>query len=269
MERWVKAEPNVSVFVQDINPRGRKTILFLHGWPADHRLFEYQYQDLLEKGYRCVGPDMRGFGRSEKPVSGYDYNRLADDVRRIIDSMGLCGVTLAGHSTGGAVALRYVARHNAHGVSKLVLIAAAAPSLIQRPDFPYGLERADVERIIAETRRNRPDMLRNFQEMFFYRKVSPSFAQWFFQLGIGAAGWSTIAVSQSWLKEELFSDMARVRIPTLILHGVHDQVCLFPLGEALSRGIAGSRLIPFEESGHGLFYDEREKFNKELIRFAG
>ena len=57
-------------------------------------------------------------------------------------------------------------------------------------------------------------------------------------------------------------------MPTLILHGVHDQVCLFPLGVAQSEGIRGSRLVPFEDSGHGLFYDEKDKFNLELMNFV-
>ena len=78
---------------------------------------------------------------SDKPWGGYDYNRLSDDVRCVVDALKLQDFTLAGHSTGGAIAIRYMARHNGYGVSKLALFAAAAPSLIKRPNFPYGLDK--------------------------------------------------------------------------------------------------------------------------------
>ncbi|OKP89008.1 alpha/beta hydrolase [Paenibacillus sp. P3E] len=268
MEHWIRVEPNVNVYVNDINPLGRKTILFIHGWPANHKMFEYQYNSLVPLGYRCIGIDMRGFGNSDKPLDGYNYNRLADDIRCVIGALGLRDITLAGHSTGGAVTIRYMARHNGYGVSKLALFASAAPSLIQRPGFPYGTTKEAIEQIIQATYQDRPKMLRNFGEQFFYQKVSEPFSDWFFQLGLQAASWSTIAVSRAWLAEELFVDLPKVHVPTLILHGIHDQVCLYPLAVAQHQGIRNSVLVPFENSGHGLFYDERERFNRELSRFA-
>jgi len=100
--------------------------------------------------------------------------------------------------------------------------------------------------------------------------VTEPLSDWFFQMGLAAAGWSTAAVANSWLDEkELFSDLGKIQVPTLILHGIHDRICLFPLAEAQNQGIKNSRLVPFIYSGHGLFYDERDRFNKELIQFIG
>lgn len=269
MGYYVKVDENVKLYVEDLNPAGCETIVFLHGWPADYTMFEYQFAYLIQKGFRCVGIDQRGFGRSDRPADGYDYNRLADDVYGVIRQLGLQDVTLAGHSTGGAIAVRYMARHRGYGVAKLVLCAAAAPSLIQRPYFPYGLPREAVEKIIRDTYTDRPAMLRDFGDMFFFQYVTQPFADWFFQLGLKAALWSTAAVATTWLGEEkLFSDLESIEVPTLILHGIHDRVCHFPLGEAQEQGIRHSRLIPFCYSGHALFRDERDKFNKELADFA-
>ncbi len=267
MEYWVRVAPDVRIYVNDINPGGRNPILFIHGWPINHRMFEYQYNALLGAGIRCIGIDMRGYGLSDKPVWGYDYNTLADDVRGVIDALGLRGITLSGHSTGGAVAIRYMARHQGHGVSKLALFAAAAPSLIQRPNFPHGLKLSDVEEIINAAHTDRPQMLWDFGEKLFYKKVTAPFSEWFFQLGLQAASWSTIAIAHSWISEQLFQDLGQIRVPTLILHGIHDQVCLYPLALAQNQGIAHSKLVPMEESGHGLFYDQREDFNRELLGF--
>ncbi len=268
MGYYVQVEPNVSVYVEDLNPQGQKTILFIHGWPGSHELFEYQFDVLPAMGYRCVGMDWRGFGRSDKPWSGYDYNRLADDVRCVVDALQLKDFTLGGHSTGGGICIRYMARHGGHGVSKLALFAAAAPSLIQRPYFPYGLPRQAVLDIINGTYNDRPEVLRNFGNMIFFQHVTEPFSDWIFQLGLQAAGWATAAIAKAWLDEEaLFTDMKTINVPTLILHGIHDRVCLFQLALAQRDAIRSSKLVPFEESGHFLFIDQKEKFNTELMRF--
>lgn len=269
MEMYVNVEPNVRIFVNDINPCGKKTILFIHGWPANHKMFEYQYNQLVPMGYRCIGIDTRGFGNSDKPLYGYDYNRQADDVLSVVKALGLHNFTLAGHSTGGAIAIRYMARHNGYGVSKLTLFAAAAPSLIQRPGFPYGQKTSDIENnFIRAAYNDRPKMLSDFGDIFFYEKVSKPFSDWFFQLGLEAASWSTIAVSEAWLKEELFNDLPQIYVPTLIMHGIHDQVVPYELGVIQHQQIRNSQLITFENGGHGSFYDERDKFNMELINFT-
>ncbi|MEK4711769.1 alpha/beta fold hydrolase [Sporosarcina sp. FSL K6-5500] len=63
--------------------------------------------------------DIHGFGKSSRPWDGYSYNRLADDIRIIIDILRLKNIELAGHSMGGAIARCYMTRHDGHKVSKL------------------------------------------------------------------------------------------------------------------------------------------------------
>ena len=268
MGYYVRVEEKVKIYVEDLNPKGDKTILFLHGWPGSHKLFEYQFNQLPKMGYRCIGIDQRGFGDSDKPFEGYDYDTLSDDVRGVVNALQLKNFTLAGHSTGGAIAIRYMARHNEYGVSKLALFAAAAPSLIQRPYFPYGLPEQAVKDIIKETYNDRPKMLRGFGDIFFFQYITAPLSDWIFQLGLQAASWSTAATSTTWLGEEgLFSDLGKINVPTLIIHGIHDKVCPFPLGQAQNKGIKNSKLVPFEFSGHASFYDEKDRFNSVLSSF--
>ncbi|MEM5768841.1 MAG: alpha/beta hydrolase [Bacillota bacterium] len=265
---YIRVDRNVKVYIEDINPTGRKTVFFVHGWPGNHNFFEYQFNYLLQKGYRCVGMDYRGFGASDRPWTGYDYDQLSDDIRYVVNSMQLRDFTLLGHSTGGAICVRYMARHKEFGVSKLVLCAAAAPSLIQRPYFPYGLKREDILNIIQGVYTDRPQTLRDFGNMIFYNPVSPALSDWLFQLGLQAASWSTAAIANTWLGEEkLFEDLRKIYAPTLILHGVNDRVCLFPLATAQHESIKNSKLVPFESCGHFLFYDQLEQFNTELLGF--
>lgn len=268
MGYYVNAEPGVNLYVEDLNPTGSRTILFIHGWPGNHNLFEYQFNELPKLGFRCIGMDCRGFGKSDRPWSGYDYDRLSDDVKSVIDALQLQNITLAGHSTGGAIAVRYMARHKGHGVAKLALFAAAAPSLIQRPYFPYGLPRQAVLDIIQGTYTDRPGMLKNFGSMIFHNYTPEGISDWIYQLGLEASSWGTAAIANTWLDEEgLFKDMEAIQVPTLILHGLDDRVCLYPLALAQKNGIRNSKLVPFESCGHFLFYDQKERFNKELVQF--
>ena len=268
MGYYVRVEPNVKVYVEDLNPGGSKTILFIHGWPGNHNLFEYQFNQLPKMGCRCIGVDCRGFGLSDKPWDGYSYDRLSDDIRKVVDALQLKDFTLGGHSTGGAICIRYMARHNGHGVSKLALFAAAAPSLIQRPYFPYGLKKQAILDIIQGTYNDRPQMLRGFGNMIFFKHVTGPLSDWIFQLGLQASSWATSSIANTWLgEEELFNDLKTIDVPTLILHGLDDQVCLFPLAAAQKNSIRNSRLVQFESCGHFLFYDQHDRFNKEFIKF--
>lgn len=264
---YIKSLGNVKLYVEDLNPTANKTILFIHGWPGSTRLFEYQFNQLPKMGYRCIGIDTRGFGNSDKPWDGYDYDTLADDVRNVVDTLRLSNFTLGGHSTGGAIAIRYMGRHNGFGVSKLALFAAAAPSLIKRTNFPYGIDKEVVLQIINGTNNDRPQMLRDFGDIFFYQHITEALADWFFQIGLQAAGWSTAAIANTWINEVLFSDLENIQVPTLIIHGIHDKVVPFQLGEIQNQSIKNSKLIPFKNSGHATFYDERHRFNQELTKF--
>ncbi|MFC5773557.1 alpha/beta fold hydrolase [Ectobacillus antri] len=262
-----QTEHIVNVFVEDIGPREGKVILFLHGWPVNHKMFEYQYNELPKHGYRCIGVDLRGFGKSDRPWSGYSYNRLADDIRSIVDTLQLKAFVLVGFSMGGAIAVRYMDRHSGHQVAKLALLGAAAPAFTQRPGYPYGLTKDAVDKLIEAIYKDRPNMLRSFGDTFFERYITEDFKNWFFQLGLEASGHGTIQCAVSLRDEDLRADLPAVHVPTVICHGVHDKICPFVLAEIMHAGIQNSQLIPFQESGHGLFYCEREKLNRELLRF--
>ena len=257
---YITTEPGVNLYVEDLNPGGNKSILFLHGWPLSHKLFEYQFDVLPSLGYRCIGVDWRGFGLSDKPANGYSYDRLADDIRAVVGALQLSGFTLAGHSAGGAIAIRYMTRHRGYGVSKLVLIDAAAPT---------GFTPETANRLLFETYNDRPKMMRGVAESFFFQDISQPFADWFVQMGLQAAGWSTAAVIMTLRDENLDADLPNISVPTLIIHGLHDKVIPFAQAQELNQKIRHSQLVPFHYSGHGPFWEERDRFNRLLLQFVG
>lgn len=260
MGYFIEAEPSVNLYVEDINPQSGKAIVFLHGWPLSHLQFEYQFDDLSRKGYRCIGIDWRGFGRSDKPATGYNYNRLADDIRAVVEALQLNNFTLAGHSTGGAIALRYMSRYRGAGVSKLVLIDAAAP---------VGFTEETAPKLLQQASNDRPKMMREVTDTFFFQYITQPFSDWFFQLGLQAAGWSTKAVIEMLRDEKLYDDPEKVSAPALIIHGIQDKAIPFAQAKELSRKIRNSYLVPFQYSGHGPFWEERKMFNRILTQFIG
>lgn len=265
--RYVTVEPGVKVAVYDPNPCGNQTVLLVHGWPIDHRMYEYQTRVLCDCGYRCVSIDLRGFGASDAPCCGYTYDRMADDIYAVIRAMSLPPLTLVGFSMGGAVVIRYMCRFQGYRVCRLVLAGAAAPSFIQRPGYPYGMTAEAVDELIGGLKKNRPQTVADFGENFFASEVTPAFDRWFLSMGLDASAQGTICSAVSLRDADLRSDLVHICVPTLILHGKKDQICPFPFAEEMARGIRNSRLVPFEHSGHGLFYDEMDKFNRELLCF--
>ncbi len=260
MGYYVTVEPGVKIFVEDINPEGKKTILFIHGWPLNHKQFEYQFDVLPAMGYRCIGIDWRGFGKSDKPISGYSFDRLADDIRIVVETLQLTNFTLAGHSTGGGIAIKYIARYNGYGVSKLVLIDAAAPR---------GFTKETADQLLTETLNDRPKMIQGVTDIFFFQYITKPLSDWFFQMGLEAAGWSTAAVVIMLRDANLEADLQKIAVPTLIVHGIHDKVIPFAQAQELNQKIRNSQLVPFLNSGHGTFYDERDKFNQLMRQFIG
>jgi non-heme chloroperoxidase len=264
----VETDDGTEVFVRDVG--AGDPIVFVHGWPLNHRMFEYQYEGLLDAGYRCLGMDLRGYGQSDKPYGDYSYDRFADDLKRVFESFDIEHATLAGFSMGGGTATHYMGRHDEAHVDQLALLGAASPVLTEKPDFPGGLSDEDLNPLIEGAREDRPAMNAQFGEMLFHTQPSDEFLNWLWSLGMQASGYATATSAETFRDEDLRDDMADITVPTKICHGIHDEVCPFEItADVLNEGIENTELVRFEESGHALFYEEKEKLTDELIDIAG
>lgn len=264
----IDVEKGVRIHLQDINPgQGSRPAVFIHGWPLNHKMFEYQFNVLPQYGIRCLGMDLRGFGRSDMPWNGYSYNRLADDLYAVLEALQLENAALVGFSIGGAISIRYMARHGGRRIGRLALVDAAAPVFTNRPDYPYGLPVEQVNDLIRQTYKDRPQMLTTLGGMFFNRNVGAGLLNWFHSLGLEASSHATIQGLITLRDGDLRNDLGHIRVPTAIFHGLHDRIVPFASAQALQRGIAGSQLFPFYNSGHGVVIDEMEAFNAALLGF--
>lgn len=265
---FVDVGGGVQLYVEDTCEGSSGTIVFIPGWAIGSRVFEYQFQHLVPRGYRCIGVDLRGFGNSDKPWGDYNYDVFVDDIREVLDALELDDLVLAGHSMGAAISLHYAATQKDDRVKKLLLISPAAPCFVRKDDFPFGVEKAVLDQMINDCLKDRVKLLAKFGDSLFSKPVSPALARYFHSLVMAASPYATLKCLEALRDTDLRKDMGQVKVPTLIIHGRQDAIAPFALAEALHRGIANSQLICLEESGHGVFYEDLAEFNRHLIEFA-
>ena len=265
---YIESEPNVRLHITDAG-HGRPIVL-IHGWPLSDEMFEYQYNDLVNNDFRVIGITLRGFGKSDKPYGAYDYDVHALDLKNILNKLDIEDAVMGGFSMGGAIAIRYVSIDDGAHVSKLALFGAAAPVWTQRDDFPYNLPKSAVDELIELNYKDRPKLLSNFAKIFSATETSlnEGIGSWLNGICLSASSHATAQCLIALRDTDLRDDLAKIKIPTLIMHGRKDKICSFDLAEQMKAMIANSELIAFEKSGHSLFLEETQKFNSELIKFA-
>jgi non-heme chloroperoxidase len=160
---YIEVEPNVRLHITDAG-EGRPIVL-IPGWPLSDEMYEYQYNDLINKNFRVIGITLRGFGKSDKPYGAYNYDVHASDIKNVLNKLEIKDAVLGGFSMGGAIVIRYVSAYNGAHVSKLALFGAAAPIWTQRDDFPYNLPKSAVDDLIALNYLDRPKLLSDFAKI--------------------------------------------------------------------------------------------------------
>ena len=265
---YIEVEHNVRLHITDAGEG--KPIVLIHGWPLSDEMYEYQYNDLINKNFRAIGITLRGFGKSDKPYGAYDYDVHASDIQKVLDKLKIEAAVLVGFSMGGAIAIRFVAAYNGVHVSKLALCGAAAPSWTQRKDFPYNLPKSAVDDLIELNNQDRPKLLSNFAKIFSATETSlnEGIGSWLNGICLSASSYATAQCLIALRDTDLRSDLKKIKIPTVIMHGRKDKICSFDLAEQMEAGISNSQIIAFENSGHSFFLEETQKFNAELIKFA-
>ncbi len=245
---YIEVEPNVRLHITDAGEG--IPIIMIHGWPLSDEMYEYQYNDLINAGFRAIGICLRGFGKSDKPYGVYNYDKHASDIKKILSKLDIKDAVLVGFSMGGSIAIRYMSKYNG--------------------DFPYNLPQSAVDDLIKLNNSDRPKLLSNFAKIFSATETSlnEGIGGWLKGIGLNASSYATAHCLIALRDTDLRSDIKQIKIPTLIMHGKKDKICSFDLAEQMKAGIKNSHIIAFENSGHSMFLEETLKFNTELIKFA-
>lgn len=258
----VSVAKNVDLYVRDWG--AGKTIVLIHGWPYDQRIFEYQMLSLAKRDCRVVSIDLRGFGQSDKPWDGNDYDTWAMDTGKVVSELILRDVTLAGFSMGGAIAAHYVARRIDTRISKLALISTPLLTIAPRPE-----DKETVEESINALLDDRPRFLRDHFKSMLNTAISPENLQWYASIGMQTSLRACVRGLEELRDRDLRPVLGNIRVPTRFFHGEMDEIVPISVAESQVRLIKGASLVRFETGGHGLFYDEKDKLVEELDKFAG
>lgn len=267
-EEFIEVEKNVRLHVTDLG--NGQPIVLIHGWPLSNAMYEYQYQYLEQKGFRVIGISLRGFGKSDKPYGKYDFDVFSDDIKVVLEKLKIENAVLGGFSMGGAVVIHYIRKYNSAHVSKLALFAAAAPSWKQREGYPYGVSDSDAAALIKNTQTNRQDLIAGFGADFPAQPggISKNVEKWLENINLEASPFAITKSITALLELDLRPELSKINIPVAIFQGTKDKLVPYDFAEELKKGIKNSYIVKFESSGHALFFEEMEKFNTELEKFA-
>ena len=270
---FIETRDRVRLFYRDWGTG--KPFVFVHGWALSSEVWEHQMTAVAGQGRRCVAHDRRGCGRSDQPGRGYDYDTFGDDLAALLDGPELRGVTLVGHSMGGGDLVRYLARHGAARVDRVVFVASTMPFLLKTPDNPDGVERTVFDRMIADVRRDRPGFMAASAPTFFGRaatdgSVSPEMMAWAVGLALQACPVGLTDMVRAFSETDFRPEMAAaLTMPTLIVHGDADvNVPLELCGRRAAALVPGSRLDVYEGAPHGLPLTDRDRLTADLLAFA-
>lgn len=263
----------VRLHVDDTGGSGRPIVL-IHGWPLSGASWAPQVPALTDAGFRVVTYDRRGFGRSDKPKKGYDYDTLADDLAGILDELDLRDVTLVGFSMGGGEVVPYLSRHGAERFRSVVLLGAVPPYLMKGPDNPDGPLTPDLAaQMSAQLTKDEDDFYEDFTRMFFSAgeklMVTEQERQQAFALAKLSDKAASLEAMTSWGNTDFRDDLAAITVPLLVIHGDSDAAVPFEgSGLRTHRAVPGSRLEVIENGPYGLGVSHADQVNRLLVDFC-
>ena len=257
---YVETQDRTRLFYEDWGTG--KPVLLLHGWPLNAAMWEYQAPALVAAGCRCIAVDRRGFGRSDHPSHGYDFDTFADDLAAVIEHLDLRAATLVGFSMGAGEITRYLGRHGTSRVARTVLVGGA---LSPMDEALAGM----MAQMIAT---DRPQFMSDGVPTLFAsttgEPVSAAQMQWIVGLALQASPLATLACIRAFGQTDFRAELGAFTMPTLVIHGDADGSQPIAVAREVAAAIPGSRFVAYAGAPHGLFLTERTRLATDLRRFV-
>jgi pimeloyl-ACP methyl ester carboxylesterase len=253
-------------------------VVLIHGYPLNGHSWELQTRELLAAGYRVITYDRRGFGRSSKVGSGYDYDTFAADLNTIMETLDLRDVVLVGFSMGTGELARYVSRYGHQRVAKLAFLASLEPFLVARDDNPQGLPQKVFDGIEAAAKGDRYAWYTQFFSDFYNldenlgSRISQEAVTGSWNVAVSSAPVVAYAVVSSWI-EDFRADVEAVYSsgkPALILHGTADNILPIDVtARRFRQAVPDAEYVEIEGAPHGLLWTHADEVNAALRTFLG
>jgi pimeloyl-ACP methyl ester carboxylesterase len=266
-----KTGEEISIAYSDYG-KGQPVVL-IHGWPSSREMWEYQLQAIVDAGYRVIKYDRRGFGKSSKPWSGYDYDSLAGDLYELMEQLDLKNALLVGFSMGGGEVVRYIANYGQQRIARIALVSSIIPYMLKTGNNPEGVDQQVFVEMAESIKKDRIDFLEDFGKNFFgvgflNKPVSNAYLDYFRDLATKATQQSTLDCAVSFSSTDFRDDLKKITVPTLIVHGDSDKIVPFEVSSKRTAILLPqAELVVFPDAPHGLFYTHRELLNQHLVNF--
>lgn len=252
---------------------GRPVIL-IHGWPLSSDSWDPIANALADNGYRAIAYDRRGFGRSDQPSAGYDYDTFADDLGAVIEQCaGGEEVSLVGFSMGGGEVVRYISRNGGRGVRQAALIASIVPFVLKTEDNPRGVPQGVFDGITEGLLADRAAFLETFFKQFFgvgliSQPVSAQLLHNAWIVAMQAGLRPTLAAAQAFSTTDFRRELGNLTMPTLVIHGTADAtVPIDPTAREVAKAVPHAQLIEYDGEPHGLFATQTDRLTQDLLDF--
>jgi len=248
-------------------------VVFSHGWPLNADAWESQMVYLASNGYRVIGHDRRGHGRSSQPSGGNEMDTYADDLAELIEALDLRDAVLIGHSTGGGEVTRYIGRHGTSWVAKAVLMSAVPPLMLKTEANPDGLPIEAFDEIRAGVAADRSQFFKDLTVPFYGAnrpgaEVSQGLRDAFWFQGMQGGLKNEYECIKAFSETDFTEDLKKFDVPTLIIHGDDDQIVpIVASALASSRLVKDATLKIYEGAPHGLADTHKDQLNADLLAF--
>lgn len=268
----VTTKDGVEIFYKDWG-KGQP-IVFHHGWPLSSDDWDGQMLFFVQQGYRVVGIDRRGHGRSGQVSDGHDMDHYATDAAAVVEHLELGNSIHIGHSTGGGEVARYVARYGQGRVAKAVLMSAVPPIMVKSPNNPDGLPIDVFDGLRKGLAANRAQFFRDLAAGPFYGFNRPGVTRldgivenWWRQGMMGSAKAHYEGI-KAFSETDLTEDLRNMNVPTLVMQGDDDQIVPFK-GAALlqMKLLKNATLKLYPGLPHGLLTTNLDTINQDLLAF--
>ena len=263
---------DVNLHVDDTGGSGRPVVL-IHGWPLSGESWSEQIPALTAAGYRVISYDRRGFGRSDKPRQGYDYDTFAEDLDAVVSATGVQDATLVGFSMGGGEVARYLSKFGSSRVRSAVFAAAVPPYLEQTEGNPEGpLDKETAGGMEQGLKDDELAFYDQFTRDFFTANgtlaVTEQQRQDALALATQADKHAALGAMAAFGTTDFRDDLTKIDVPALIIHGDSDGTVPFEgSGKRTHEALAGSELHVIAGGPHGINVSHADEFNRVLLAF--
>ncbi len=262
----------IQISYADSGGDGRPVVL-IHGWPLSGASWSEQVPALTEAGYRVITYDRRGFGASDKPDTGYDYDTFTEDLAGLLEQLEVTDATIVGFSMGGGEVARYLGSRGSERIHSAVFAGAVPPYLLKTDDNPDGgLTPEDVQGFKDGVSDDRAGFLEGFITNFFSAnddlKVTDAQRQEALGLVEPASTTAMLGCVEAFGTTDFRDDLEKIDVPTLVIHGDADAVVPFEVsGKRTGEAVKDATVHVVADGPHGFNVSHAEEFNRVLLEF--